>query len=141
MGTLAHFGIKGMKWGVRRSDAQLTKANSGSKPGGITPRSGESEDAARARTTLATIKKSKSRTSVSDADLNHLVNRLNMEKRYTEISKSSSFDKSHAKVKTLLNVGDTMNKAISFYNSPAGKLITAKLFTKAAVKVGKHAKP
>jgi hypothetical protein len=115
MGTLAHFGIKGQKWGVRRSDSQL---------------SSNSADAARAAATQTAIKKG-GVSSVSDADLNHLVNRVNLQKRYSEVTSTkgnTSLTKTVSKsTKTLLAVGEVMNKAISFANSPAGRILATKV--------------
>lgn len=125
MGTLVHFGIKGMKWGIRRSDAELARIS-------------DSADAVRAQETMRSIKTSGSLSSVSDSDLNHLVNRLNLEKRYAEVD-PSSFQKGHKQIKNLLSVGETMNQAIRFANSPAGKLLAASLGL-VAKSSGKHAK-
>lgn len=123
MGTLAHYGIKGMKWGFRRTDSQLARAKSADAD--------LSSDAARAKATMTTIKKTKSVSSVSDADLNHLINRINLEKRYSEVSTSTPksikpLATTHKGVKILLGAGKTMNTAISFARSPAGRLIAAK---------------
>lgn len=130
MGTLAHVGIKGMKWGIRRSDAQLARSAAKSAKEAL-PRKNESADAARARVTQSTIKKTKSSSSVSDADLNHLVNRINLEKRYSEITSSKNsipiYKSADKKINALLKVGDTMNKAYNFANSPAGRIVAAKL--------------
>lgn len=128
LGTLAHFGIKGMRWGIRRSDEELARLHGSS-----------SSDAIRARETLTSIRKAGSLSAASDSDLTHLVNRINLEKRYSEIQQST-FEKGHTQVKTLLSVGDTANKLISFANSPAGKLLTSALGTKTAT-VGKHRRP
>lgn len=125
MGTLAHWGVRGMKWGVRRSDAALAKAAAAR---------GDSPDAIRAQETLRSIRSKKSLSGVSDSDLQHLVNRLNLEKRYSEVD-PSSFEKGHKAVKTLLAVGETMNKAVEFGNSPTGKLLLSKFFRG----TGKHA--
>lgn len=118
---LAHWGIKGMRWGIRRSDAQLARANGSA-----------SDDALRAKETLTSITKSGSLSSASDSDLNHLVNRINLEKRYTEITKPASSSSSAAKkggtaINTLLKAGDTMNKAYTFANSPAGRILASGL--------------
>jgi len=121
---LAHWGVKGMRWGIRRSDAELARA------------SGESTDAIRARETLTSIQKSRSLATASDADLNHLVNRINLEKRYADINPSTA-TKGHNAIKTLLKAGDTMNKAISFANSDAGRLLASALGTKSR---GRHAR-
>lgn len=125
LGSLAHWGIKGMKWGIRRSDSELARANGSS-----------SADAVRAKETLTSIRKSGSLSAASDADLNHLVNRINLEKRYAEIQ-SSTFEKGHTQVKSLLSVGDTANKMIQFANSPAGKLLSSSL-NLSKTKPGKH---
>jgi hypothetical protein len=158
---LSHSGVKGMKWGVRRSDAQLAKANSststkvrsaaaatgrGVKRGaqaigkkvGPKPPLPESVDAIRAKETLTAIRAKGSLSAVSDADLNHLVNRINLEKRFSEVNPSGTA-KGHKAVKSALAVGTTMNDAIKFLNSPAGRLISSSLgLSKTA---GKHAKP
>jgi hypothetical protein len=129
IGTLAHYGIKGQRWGFRRSDAQLAKSAS---------KTLDAADAVRAATTQAAINKAKSTSVVSDADLNHLVNRLNLEKRYVDIKASTSTStKTHSKIKTLLSVGDTLNKAVSFSQSPAGQMLASKLGL-AKVATGKH---
>lgn len=111
IGTLAHVGVKGMKWGVRRSDAQLAKTNP------------TSADAARAATTQKAIKKGGT-SAVSDADLNHLVNRISLEKRYADVKTSTSVStRTHSKIRTLLSAADTINTAVRFTASPAGRLL------------------
>lgn len=126
---LAHFGIKGMKWGVRRSRSQLARNHTANPE--------DSVDAVRARETLATIKSKGSLSAVSDADLNHLINRLNAEKRFAEVN-PAGLDKKHAQVKKALAVGGTMNDAIKFVNSPAGKLVFSSVLGKST---GRHAMP
>jgi hypothetical protein len=128
-GTLVHSGIKGMKWGIRRSDAQLSS----------TKGSSDAADAVRAATTQKAITKAKSTSVASDADLNHLVNRLNLEKRYVDIKASTSTSaKANSKIKTLLSAGDTMNKALSFAQSPVGKMLGSKLGLSKTMSTGKH---
>jgi hypothetical protein len=122
-----HTGIRGMHWGVRRSDKQLHGTSASS----------DSVDAVRAHTTSATIKKHGSLSAVSDADLNHLINRISAEKRFSEVN-PKGLEKGHQRIKTLLKVGVTMNEAIKFINSPAGHLLSAGIGMKSA---GKHAKP
>jgi hypothetical protein len=130
MGTLAHVGIKGMKWGIRRSDTQLAKASS---------HPGTSDDAAKAKATLSAIKKGGT-SAVSDADLNHLVNRINLEKRYSEIKSSTSLSKkTHTKMRSLLSVGDTINTAVKFAGSPAGRILASKLGLKNVTDVASKA--
>lgn len=70
--SFEHFGVKGMRWGVRSSNAGVGDP--------------DSVDAARAKATTTKIKQNKGSTkSVDNKDLEHLVNRLNLEKRYGQI--------------------------------------------------------
>lgn len=127
---LAHWGVKGMKWGIRRSDDELARLSGGQT---------EADDAARARQTLTQIKKAKSLAVASDSDLNHLVSRLNLEKRYVDIKTSTSVvTKTDSKINSLLKVGDTMNRAYSFANSGAGQLLGEKLGLIKVNPTGKH---
>lgn len=72
-----HHGIKGMKWGIRRTEAQL---NGGKK----SYRKSESDDA------HEDYNKAHSKTSVksmSDKELRERINRLQMEKQYVSLTK------------------------------------------------------
>lgn len=114
---LAHFGVRGQKWGVRRSASALAKSTGDA----------DSTDAARARTTQAAIKSKGSTSTASDADLQHLVSRINLEKKYTEATAAASSSTVHSKIKTVLDAGVTMNRALDFARSPAGYLLGSKL--------------
>lgn len=73
---LAHHGVKGMKWGVRRSKTQLARA------GGKKPRDSSKE-------IHEDYKKAHSKKSVktmSDAELRNRLNRLNMEQQYAKLN-------------------------------------------------------
>lgn len=125
---LAHFGVKGQRWGFRRTDAQLAVA---------AKTRADAPDAVRAHETLAAIRSKGSLAAVSDADLNHLVNRINLEKRYADVD-PSVFDRGHQAIQKTLKVGTTLNDVIKFTNSPAGHLLSSSLGLRSA---GKHAKP
>ena len=77
--SIEHFGVKGMRWGVERSRTARTDDNS------------KSADAARARATADTIKKH-GINAVSNADLQHLVNRSNLEKQHASLSDANRSD-------------------------------------------------
>ena len=110
---IAHFGVKGMKWGVRKkrtlspsSDAQRHGAN-----------------------------KKKHVSELSDGELQQLVNRLNMEQNARRLN-PNKVQAGHNAIKTALAVGATANAVILFASSPAGKKM-AKAFRTAAFNAGK----
>lgn len=71
--TLAHYGILGMKWGVRRTEAQLARAR---EKGENSPKS---EDYINAHS-------SKSVKAMSDSELRNRLNRLQMEQQYSKLN-------------------------------------------------------
>lgn len=73
--VLEHHGIKGMRWGQRRKRGSNGRVDSGSKSGGKT-------------------QFTKSPSRLSDAELNRRIKRLEMEKKYSELSKSEAKPKS-----------------------------------------------
>lgn len=109
---ISHFGIKGMKWGVRRTKQQLGYTSSGDA----------SPDAIRAKEALTKIRKTGSVSSVSNADLEHLNKRLNLEKKFAEVN-PKGVEKGHKAVQRLLALGTTMASVYAFYNSPFGKAV------------------
>ena len=80
---LEHHGIKGMHWGVRKD---TSSGGGGGRPAG---RSNISIDAAKAATTKARISTGGTH-AVSNQDLQHLVNRMNLEQQYSRLTTSSS---------------------------------------------------
>lgn len=70
---LAHYGVRGMRWGVR------------SRSGSHTSNHPVSPDAARATATKLQIKRSGTQ-SVTNADLQHLVTRMNLETQYGKLN-------------------------------------------------------
>lgn len=69
---LAHYGILGMKWGVRRTEAQLARVRGKKKS------SSESDD----EKENAKSAKPKKASEMSDAELRERLNRINMEDQY-----------------------------------------------------------
>lgn len=70
---LAHYGVKGMRWGVRKKD----RGSSDDGP--------KSEDASRARAHRSTVKKGGT-DALSNKELQELVTRLNLEQQYSRLN-------------------------------------------------------
>lgn len=94
---LKHYGIKGMKWGVRkRGGPTTTSVATGGKntsrtkvqlsEGRKEKAKGVSDDAARAAISKEVIKTSKSTASLSNKELQDLVTRMNLEQQYERLS-------------------------------------------------------
>lgn len=82
---LLHYGVKGMKWGVRRPQEVSVKT----RPGKLVKTSGgkfhgPSEDAVQARVSKQKVKSS-SIDSLSNKELQALVNRMNLEQQYDRL--------------------------------------------------------
>jgi hypothetical protein len=118
---LSHFGIKGMRWGVRRSSAQLDA---------------HSEDKAKALETASKIKANRGSTaSVSNKELQHLLDRMNLEQRHSKmLEDQSQLNKGNKQIKKFLETGKTLRELDNFLGGTAQKNISkslAKLLAKA----------
>lgn len=69
---LSHYGVKGMRWGVRRSEAQLARAR-GRKEADKAVKNKRKQTA-------------KNRRLLSDSDLNKAIDRMQKEKRLKELT-------------------------------------------------------
>lgn len=119
---LMHYGVKGMKWGVRRfqnADGSLT-------PEGRKHYSGEDFKSAqkkveKGKTMVEGVKKTRVKAAekqhekkikddlskMSDAELRAIVNRLNMEERYAQVMKSRGVEAGKSKVDKILDYAST----------------------------------
>lgn len=107
MAELYHYGILGMKWGIRRTPEQLARARKKSSNKNI------HEDYKKAHD-------NKSVKEMSDAELRARVNRLNMEQQYSKmnpntVQKGKNFT-SNA-LKTIGTVAATTTTIITIYNN------------------------
>lgn len=88
--VLAHFGVKGMRWGVRKDrSSSTTPATSGHSHG-------SSEDAVKAEKYKQAAKTSGTHV-LANHELQHLVNRINLEQQYSRLTASGSKKSAGAK--------------------------------------------
>lgn len=92
---LAHYGILGMKWGIRRTPAQLARArgSSGKKTGASAGDKKKSASKASTKTTKEKTeeqpKKKKPLSEMTEDEIRKEINRLQLEKSYRELLQSS----------------------------------------------------
>lgn len=99
--TLAHFGILGMKWGQRRTEAQLLKTK-----GHIDSASNIVKEVKNINTSVGNFKSKSNKkdlTSMSDQELREKVSRMNMEQQYSNLSANQT-SKGQTYVKNMLDV-------------------------------------
>lgn len=102
---LIHYGIKGMRWGIRRSEAQLERARG--------KKTEAHEDYTKAHS-------KKSVREMSDSELRSRINRLQMEQQYSKLS-SEGVSRGRLSVNKILKTGTTVaaatTTAITLYNN------------------------
>lgn len=74
---LFHYGIKGMKWGVRRTEAQLARVRGERLPSENNQKAGVSKSSSSAK---------KKVSEMSDDELNRAVRRLQLEEQYKRLN-------------------------------------------------------
>jgi len=126
MGELRHYGVKGMKWGVRRSDAELARSRPAS---GESPRVRLSEDARRTRDLHRKIQ-TKGTGTLSNQEMRQYLERMDLERRYSQLagtnrsdSDKSALDRGHEQVKKYLAYGNTYENVRKFIESPTGQAV------------------
>lgn len=113
--ALIHYGVKGMKWGVRRDD-------SGGGSSASQPRA--SSDAKLADSTAAKIQSGGTR-SVSNTELQGLITRMNLERQYSSmaVQQQNSMDKGLQTTQRILKAGKTVEDVRRFLETPTGKAV------------------
>ena len=119
---LKHYGIKGMKWGVRRfqnADGSLTA--DGRKRYGSEDIRNVKKQVDNGKNVVDGVKRSKAKAAekqtekkikddlsqMSDQELRNIVNRLNMEERYMQVMKTRDVQVGKSKVDKILDYAGT----------------------------------
>lgn len=105
--TLQHHGIKGMKWGVRRTPEQLSRMK-----GRIDATSGIVKEAKNINDSVSNIRSTTAKkpdlSKMTDQELRDRVNRMNLEQQFSQLS-SRKISKGEQYVKNTLEIaGNTL---------------------------------
>lgn len=119
--TLTHYGVKGMKWGVRRSPAQLGHIIRKTRRGSSQSSSeNHHEDYKKAHST-------KSVKTMSDKELRERLNRLQMEKQYSQLTqREKSVGEKFVKNMLTNAAQQTASKYVSKYMSKGVDILIKK---------------
>lgn len=117
--ALTHYGVKGMKWGVRRSDAELAAASSAPKPK-------LSEDAKASNRAMAKIDRD-GVGSLSNQELRSHLERMDLERRYYNTTRDpegqAAIDRGLQSAQKALKLGKTVEDVRKFMKTPTGRAI------------------
>lgn len=110
--VLQHWGIPGMKWGIRRAVGPSGRVSGG---GGKPPKGSEDYQKARAL-------KKKGYKNLSDQELKALNSRMNLERNFRDL-KSSDQQRGLDFVKTATAIGTTLASAYALSQTPLGQKV------------------
>jgi hypothetical protein len=116
---IEHYGVKGMRWGTRRSRSELRKEAKTRKK--RTPHEENIE---------LRLTREKKALELSNADLKKAISRMELETKYNNMNPkglTKGLTSTQKKVGALLALGTTINGVIAFANSPAGKAVASAL--------------
>lgn len=127
MSELTHYGVLGMHWGVRRTPAQLGNTTSKKKKrSGADDDDGSNQNGHAGRGNVTASKKKGVKT-LTDDELRAKINRLELEKKYTNLMKETNPPKSTAGrefvKKVLKNSGENIATQATTYG--LGKAVNA----------------
>ena len=113
--SLTHFGVKGMRWGVRKKQEPVSTGVA------KTPMSSDAALTSKIRTKARTSGMS----SLSNEELFALNQRLQLERQYSALTALPETKSGMAKVNDMLKVVNAVNNVIKIAQSPVGKAAIA----------------
>lgn len=117
---LAHYGVKGMKWGVRKQQPSRSSGSEKPKPKKATAPEGKPDRGKDGRIRTAPARKtsvdsSKKPQDLSDEELRRAIARIDMERRFAQLTATPASEKSTARKfveEILMDVGRTQAKQL-----------------------------
>ena len=94
--VLAHFGVKGMKWGVRKATTRGSTPPSKRSPKNESDKKGGSSSEGSSRSGKEK-RQSLDMHSMSDAELRNAINRIKMQKEYAQLTAPPPKEKSRSR--------------------------------------------
>lgn len=124
---LSHYGVLGMHWGRRKDKVGKVKVAAKSEG-----RTKPSEDAVKAKTFEKTAK-TNGTASLTNAELQQLVTRKNLEQQYNRLS-PNTVKKGNDHVKEVLAIAGTATAGYALYKSPLGQIAEQAIKRKLKIK-------
>lgn len=114
--VLAHYGVKGMKWGIRRSQSEINAA----------PTHSPSSDSSTAAKAVDKAGNAGGLRVLSNQELQQAITRINLENQYhnlTTAAHQSEIDRGLQSTQKILKIGRTAEDVRKFLNTPTGKAV------------------
>lgn len=149
---LAHYGVKGMRWGVRKRssessdntssgskkykvnkdgsvDVPVTRNSATGKDVAVTPKGKPASDDAATKYIVNARINALGLDAVTNTELKAFNERLNLERSYRDAmaKQPTAFDRGHKQLKKMVSFGKTASEAYALVNSPAGKSLRSVL--------------
>lgn len=103
---LKHFGVKGMRWGIRRSTpTQMSKAKTAADEGSRISKEGS--NLVKTYGSVRNARKSEDLSKLSDAELKSKIDRMNLEQQYSNLN-SSQVSKGQVYARSALEVAGSV---------------------------------
>lgn len=110
---LRHYGILGMKWGIRRTPAQLRQVLSPGKTDKRTEPKSDDQKKPKGKASSSGSAEKKTMKEMTDNELKEKISRLELEKRYKDLSKNSEQAKSKKGQAFVMDVLEKSGKNIA----------------------------